>query len=206
MSERERERRGGRRERTDRSTPDPPTPDLLQLPHLTAPPSLLSLPCSQKRLAELRAAADAPSVATTGTLPTVTKASYVERITRASLDRPVLALLVREGGSATGGACSDAVSALSALGASPLGAAISCVKVEADEAAAGPGRLPDAALPTLLIYQGGSAIVKLTGGPALGAAGGGRITPASLLKAVRAAAPGIVGEEGGRTGSSSDEE
>lgn len=130
----------------------------------------------------------------------------MERVTRASLDRPVLALLVRESGSATGGACSDAVAALAAFGSSPLGVSVSCVKVEADEAAAGPGRLPDAALPTLLVYQGGSAVAKLTGGPSMGAAGGGRITPASLLKAVRAAAPGVVGGEEGRGGSSSDEE
>lgn len=205
--------RGRERREADRSPPrrrgrERARNQPLPLSSRVSSPSLHLFTISQKRLAELRAAADAPSTSTTGTLPTVIRAQYVERVTRASLDRPVLALLVREGGSATGGACCDAVAALATLGASPTGAAVSCVKVEADEAASGPGRLPDAALPTLLVYVGGSAVAKLTGGASLGAAGGGRITPASLLKAVRAAAPGVLGGggEGGRGGSSSDDE
>ncbi len=173
------------------------------VPPLSFPPPS---PHSQKRLAELKAATDRPSPSSTGALPVVSRAEYITRVTRASEAGPVLALLVREGGSATGAACCDAVAALATLAASPAGQGISCVKVEADEAASGPGRLPDAALPTLLIYRGGAAVAKLTGGPALGAVGGGRITPASILKSVKAAAPGVVGGEGGRGGSSSDED
>jgi hypothetical protein len=136
----------------------------------------------------------------------VSRADYVERVTRASASHPVLALLVREAGPA-GGACADAVAALATVAASPAGTGLAAVRVEADEAAAGPGRLPDAALPTLLVYVGGSAVAKLTGPGALGAAGGGRITPDSVLAAVRRAAPGVVGEgKGGGGGSSSEDE
>ena len=209
-------RRRARGERQRERTADRFFPDLAAVfsPHpstpLTSPSAAPLSPThlsSQKRLAELKAAADAPPASTTGTQPVVSRADYIQRVTRASETAPVLALLVREGGPATGAACSDAVAALAAFASSPAGRGVTCVKVEADEAAAGPGRLPDAALPTLLVYSGGTAVAKLTGGPAMGAAGGGRITPASILKAVRAAAPGVVGGgEGGRAGSSSDEE
>lgn len=198
---------GRRRENEDQSV----VPGARTSPSIHLLNSNSELPStSQKRLAELRAAADAVPHPGASHLPTVTRAEYVERVTRASTTRPVLAVLVREGGAA-GGPCSDAVAALASLAASPAGVGISAVRVEADEAASGPGRLPDAALPTLLVYQGGSAVAKLTGPAALGAAGGGRITPDSLLDAVRRAAPGVVGDgrtKGGRGGgrSSSDEE
>jgi uncharacterized membrane protein YgcG len=173
--------------------------------HHPCTPTPTHLP-SQKRLAELRAAADAPPPGAGGALPTVTRAEYVDRVTRASEAEPVLAVLVREAGPA-GGACSDAVAALAVIAGCAAGRALTCVRVEADEAAAGPGRLPDAALPTLLVYHRGSAVAKLTGPAALGGGGGGRITPDSVLAAVRRAAPGVVvrgGSGGGGRGSGSD--
>lgn len=157
-----------------------------------------------KRVAELRAAADA--AARGDAVSTITAADYIVHVTHASRQGAwVVCHLFREGV----GECADVdgalaeVAARAASGKDTTTPPPSFVRAPADDVTPG---YPDAALPTLLVYHDGACVASLKGRADVAAPGGGRPTPASVLAALQRAAPGLLSVGGGGRGGGSDSE